>query len=260
MSFHNIATPLLRINLALRCTKFNWVELLGRNGCSAPLGVNMLLSSYLGRHFVDKAAFAVRAGISVERLEALLLLEAIPCATYVCDGVSISSSVFGKTPINEPLHGEYFRPENTRWVVIAHAAPAGYERQTVLSKLTEELKASLVHYGLSEADIESRITDYLPYFYDGTFGLCVADPSTGAGIVKKEMLQEKLIEMTDNGKDVSSHNGSEDELLELIGLYADSAMPFSPAEYERSSRKRLVDDLRSRLAASAQNIKLTAID
>jgi hypothetical protein len=38
------------------------------------------------------------------------------------------------------------------------------------------------------------------------------------------------------------------ELLQLIDDYAISSMPFSPAEYERSSRKRLVDDLRSAVA------------
>jgi hypothetical protein len=63
--------------------------------------------------------------------------------------------------------------------------------------------------------------------------------------VKKEMLQEKLTALTANGSDPHPAGFSKNELLQLIDDYASSAMPFSPAEYERSSRKRLVDDLRS---------------
>lgn len=89
---------------------------------------------------------------------------------------------------------------------------------------------------------------YLPYFFNGTFGLCVADPASGAGIVRKEMLQEQLIEITANGSNPHPAHCSQAQLLQLIDDYAAAAMPFSPAEYARSSRKRLVDDLRPRVA------------
>ena len=62
------------------------------------------------------------------------------------------------------------------------------------------------------------------------------------------MLQEKLIALTANGSISAPAETSIKQLITLIDDYADSAMPFSPAEYERSSRKRLVDDLRLALA------------
>lgn len=37
---------------------------------------------------------------------------------------------------------------------------------------------------------------------------------------------------------------------ELIDAYAAAAMPFSPIEYPRSSRKRLVENLRANLRAT----------
>ena len=204
----------------------------------------MSLVTYLRNHFVDKATFASLAGISINRLDQLTAAEAIPSATYICDGISVSSAVFGDTPINESLTGEYFRPECVRWVKIANQAPLGSERTAVLAELVKELSISLEDHCNTKETIEAKIQGYLPYFFNGTFGLCVADPSTGAGIVRKEMLQEKLIELTANGSLPSPANFSKEELLTLIDDYADSAMPFSPAEYERSSRKRLVDDLR----------------
>lgn len=203
----------------------------------------MSLETYLQNHFVDKVTFASLAGISIDRLDQLINAKAIPSATYTCDGISVSSAVFGDTPIKESLTGEYFRPECVRWVKIANQAPPGSERTAVLSELEKELRISLEDHCSTKEAIETKVQGYLPYFFNGTFGLCVADPSTGAGIVRKEMLQERLIELTANGSHFSPANSSK-ELLRLIDDYADSAMPFSPAEYERSSRKRLVDDLR----------------
>lgn len=46
----------------------------------------MSLADYLRQHFVDKAAFAALAGIPVARLDELIAAQAIPGATYTCDG------------------------------------------------------------------------------------------------------------------------------------------------------------------------------
>jgi Family of unknown function (DUF6058) len=209
----------------------------------------MSLTAYLQDYFVDKASFASLAGISIDRLEQLMAAEAVPKATYVCDGISVWSAAFGTTPTEDPLIGEYFRPECVRWVEIARQAQAGSERSAVLRALTDELRISLRDYCDCEEAVESRIQSYLPYFFNGTFGLCVADPSTGSGIVRKEMLQETLIALTANGTTPNPSTISRGDLLDIIDKYASSAMPFSPAERERSSRKRVVDDLRPLVAA-----------
>ncbi|WP_193163919.1 DUF6058 family natural product biosynthesis protein [Microbulbifer hainanensis] len=204
----------------------------------------MLLGVYLRKYFVEKNTFTMLAGISIDRLDQLIADKAIPSATYTCDGDSIYSEIFGRTPISEPLTGEYFRPECVRWAHIANRAPFGSERSTVIAELTKELRGALERHCESEKIIESKIQGYLPYFFNGTFGLCIADPSNGASIARKEILQEKLVEITENGNLPSPAGISKEDLLKLIDDYAESAMPFSPAEYERSSRKRLVDDLR----------------
>lgn len=207
----------------------------------------MLLETYLKDHFVDKATFATLSGITVERLDQLIGAGAIPSATYVCNGTCVTSAVFGATAIDEPLEGEFFRPECVRWVRIADRAAPGTEQAAVLATLREELTASLRMHGYMEEAIEAKVLDYLPSFFNGTFGLCVADPSTGAGIIRKELLQEALTDITDNGSVPSPDGHAKEDLLLLIDDYAKSAMPFSPAEYGRSSRKRLVDDLRPRV-------------
>jgi len=208
----------------------------------------MSLHEYLQKHFIDKPSFASLAGISEDRLDQLIDARAVPSATYICDGTSVRSAVFGTTPIHEQLEGEYFRPECARWVRIAADATKGSEREAVFAVLINELRSALKAYLNSSADIEEKIQGFLPHFSNGTFGLCVADPSSGACIVRKEMLQEKLTELTENGSNPCPVGICHGDLLELIDDYARSSMHFSPAEYERSSRKRLVDGLRAMVA------------
>lgn len=71
-----------------------------------------------------------------------------------------------------------------------------------------------------------------------------------AAIARKEILQEKLMALSDNGTRERFDASERRQLLRLIGAYARASMPFSPVEYPRSRRKRLVDDLRARLLAA----------
>ena len=77
----------------------------------------------------------------------------------------------------------------------------------------------------------------------------MANPISEAHIAYKEVLQEKLTQLSDNGKKTSYPVWELAALLELINAYAAAAMPFSPVEYPLSSRKRLVEDLQARLTA-----------
>lgn len=208
----------------------------------------MSLREYLQQHFIDKQAFAAMAGISPARLDQLIAAQAIPAPTYSCDGSQVRSAAFGAIDMSEDLQGEYFRPECVRWAKVAYQAAVGSERAAVMAILTSELRTALQHYLKDPLLIEDKVQSLLPHFCSGTFGLCVADPSSGSGIVKKEMLQEKLTALTANGSKPSPENFNKAALLQLIDDYANSAMPFSPAEYARSSRKRLVEDLRQQLA------------
>ena len=204
----------------------------------------MSLQQYLDDHFVGKGELAELAGISVDRIDQLLSDGAIPAATYISDGSTIESSAFGKIQEQESRPGEYFRRDCVRWVRLAGEAPEGEARERVLDTLSAEFGEALTELGLSHDQVQLKIAEFIPSFLDGTFGLCVADPSTGKGISRKEIFQEKLTHLTKNGSIANPDEMSRDELLELIDAYAKAAMPFSPAERPLSSRRRLVDDLR----------------
>jgi hypothetical protein len=96
---------------------------------------------------------------------------------------------------------------------------------------------------VQDARTESAWTSYL----SGVFSLCVADPSTELSIARKEVLQEALTEINDRQPEPESSEVDKQKILELVEQYARASMPFSPPEYPRSSRKRLVEDLGARL-------------
>jgi len=211
----------------------------------------MPLKTYLQTHFVTRSALAELCEVSAKRLDALIASGAAPQPTYVCGDGLIRSAVFGALPADTGIEGEYFRPEYVRWIQIADSAPSGHEREALVNALSAELEAALATAMGDDTSTKARAAEFLPFFFDGTFGLCVADPSSGAGIAKKELLQERLVALTGNGSRIAETDDENRQLLALIDAYALSSMPFSPAEYSRSSRKRLVDDLRLKVWAAA---------
>lgn len=236
----------------------------------------MSLRDYLHHHFVDGATLAWMAGISTARLNALIEAGAVPAPSYLVLDDCIESAVFGQIHGVVADAGRYFRPEQLRWVQLAAKAPTGQERQAVLAVLCQELRDALrdaalaqatllqaeqaetslapaqqsqktLSTGQLDAQIEQQLYALLPHFFNGTFGLCVANPACGYAIVRKELLLAQLSALTHNGTEPAPPGVTSAELLRLIDEFAAICMPFSPAEYPRSSRKRLVDDLRGKI-------------
>ena len=204
---------------------------------------------YLKQYFVDKAALATLAGLSIDVIDRLVSGGAVPRPAYVCDGWTMHTAAFGRTEIEERICGEFFRRGDVRWLRIAVSARHENPRDAVQRQVTEELCSALRLSGVSAADVSSKLHTYLPHFWDGTFSLSVAEPETGVGIVAKRRLQEQLIRLSQDGRDPAPSGIARSLLLELIESYRSVTMPFSPAEYELSSRKRLVDDYRKRVIA-----------
>ena len=117
----------------------------------------MSLKTYLQKHFVDKPTFVSLLGITIERLDQLIAAKAVPQPTYVCDGNTIHSAVFGVIETEESIYGDFFRPECSRWVKIADQAAPGQERDAVLSVLSHELELGLQDYFKEPEMIEKNL-------------------------------------------------------------------------------------------------------
>lgn len=225
------------------------------------------LDIYLAGHYLNGDQFAAACGISTGEVAALIQGRLIPAPSYVVtEAATLRSHAFGEMPAPGSTPGSYFHPAGVAWVAIARRAVAdsGYEagQGKVKERFAANFQAALAELNAttwrmrdSFNDDGSPLVDGLlartdaawEHFLRGTFGLCVANPSSEAAIARKEVLQEKLTQLTENGAKTEFPRQDIAALLDLIDAYADAVMPFSPIEYPVSSRKRLVDDLRGRI-------------
>jgi GNAT superfamily N-acetyltransferase len=240
-------------------------------------GITMTeLDNYLSKHYLNTEQFASACKISIQELNDLLQARLIPAPSYIVSAHStLKSYVFGEMAAPNATPAHYFHPDNTVWVKSAqqqiktHGINAAFEIlktsfisrfQIALAECNHRiwpLKDSFNEDGSPITEgLETRSHAAWTHFLQGTFGLCVAHPTTEAAIAEKEVLQEKLNNLSQT--DLPSREIP--SLLTLIDAFAQASMPFSPIEYPFSSRKRLVDDFRRRLNQTILTIRPMTLD
>ena len=227
------------------------------------------LDHYLATHYLPAERFAAACSLSTQALAALVDGGLVPRPAYVVttDGILLSAA-FGEMPAAGATPGAYHHPGNAQWVSLARRLQVALDPALVRDAIEERFKANFATAlaGLdrdthrladSFSDDGRPIRDGLAvrtdtawrHFILGIFGVCVADPSGERSIVRKEVLQEALVEITADGTRTDFPQATALRVQSMVDEYAACTMPFAPPEYPHSSRKRLVDDLGQRLRA-----------
>ncbi|MFZ6871826.1 DUF6058 family natural product biosynthesis protein [Undibacterium sp. Di27W] len=227
------------------------------------------LQLYLNKYFLTKAQFAAACGIPEAELNDLLAAQILPGPSYVIsEKATINSAVFGESDAADTIASDYFRASHTVWcdrakqLVAEHGLAAASETmkqefmRDYIAALTE-LNASVWHMQdcfeqdgtANAAGLTENAEFHWKHFLLGTFGICTANPVSAAEIARKGVLQLKLSSLTGNGSKNEFSHAEANDILPVVDAFADAVMCFSPAEFARSSRKRLVDDIRPKLQA-----------
>ncbi len=229
----------------------------------------MTLNEYLSHHFITLDKLSQRCNVPSTKISQLIQQRLVMGPAYVVSQSSIlTSHVFGSMPCETTTDGAYFHPVSERWVLHAIDVTRSMDESHAYKALKnifrenyrialENLNGTLWRLTDCFADngaiistaMETRLEEGWDHYLYGSFGLCVANPESEAAIVRKEIVQEKLTALSENGSKASFTNAEAQQLLPLIDEYAVVSMPFSPVDYPISSRKRLVDDLRPRVLA-----------
>lgn len=231
-----------------------------------------MIERYLRERFLPADAFAQACGIGEAELSQLIERGLAPRPAYETDGEGIASFVFGTLPAPGVSAGRWFNPQSTHWVARAREALASRDgdaqaasallRSGFRQRYLSALRASHAEQGpipglgdtagnFDDAAFDEQFPGIWEHFLAGTYGLCVARPSSEAHIVAKEAAQARLTRLTANGTRHDLSDGERAAARELIARYASLSMPFSPAEYPLSSRKRLIEDMLPHVAADA---------
>lgn len=225
------------------------------------------LSDYLAQYYWTAAQLAGACSIAVDELNSLVRAGLAPAPSYVVfdDGRFISAA-FGEFQVAGMNSGQHFHPRNKHWVELAieakhrvgdQRAQADLKQQfsgkfanalAELNQSTHRMPDSFSSDGCQiEKGIKLRTDGAWDALIAGVFSLCVADPSSESLIARKEVLQEVLTQLSENSSQLEFSEIEKAHIRNLISQYEIAAMPFSPIEYPRSSRKRLVEDFRATL-------------
>lgn len=224
------------------------------------------LDNYLAAHYLTATQLAVAAGLTIAELDVMIGNRLVPAPSYVVEpNGTVVSFVFGAMAAPGTKPGRYFHPAQLVW--LARARDGVRTETHVKEEFTTAYAAALAKHNSTTwrlADsfdelnrpiatgLDIRVEAAWMYFLNGTFGLCVTNPVSEAAIAYKEVLQEKLMALSENGgKRVYSAQQAR-AMQELIDAYAAAAMPFSPVDYPLSSRKRLVEDLRATMRVTEE--------
>jgi hypothetical protein len=85
------------------------------------------------------------------------------------------------------------------------------------------------------------------HFLQGTYGLCVANAVSERAIARQQVLEEKLLALTEDGMREHYTATQAHDVLIVLEQYTEASMPFSPIDEGETSRKRLVAALRLRI-------------
>ena len=220
--------------------------------------------SYLDLHFCTKQEMAGLANISTAQLDSLIAAGIAPQPSYVVAGNSLTSAAFGELSCTDLREGGYYRRAAVPWV--ERAAKYGPENtESFFEQLKRELgvqlqKANSSIVRLSDSfdetgvpiseGLSQRLNAMVSSYSSGVFSICIAEVGKAEGIVRKEILQEKLQLLFDK-TEINATESEGDDIIRDVASYADACMPFPPIEYPISSRKRLLEDLPARLNLKA---------
>jgi Family of unknown function (DUF6058) len=225
------------------------------------------INEYLHRYFCSEATLAAECGIAIDTLGEMISSGMLPQPAYVVSDGRIVSHVFGGMDAAGAPEGRWFSPSNAAWLRRALAAIAEHGRGDAADALRARfkreygaaLRASHTNDGplpgitcadgnFDEQSYEASFDAVWQHFLAGTFSLCVRGATDEVRIAEKESLQMRLAEATDNGEKLAYTPSESKAVRCLIERYLLASMPFSPVEYARSSRKRLVEDVLGRLS------------
>jgi len=210
----------------------------------------MELINYLNQHYLTRDELLDLAKINHESLKHYQDSHLMPVASYRLQLQLTSDSFFGVHEEQDAI--EYYAKGYVSWLgIISTRQDAALLYQEFVERYTNTLEhlKTLGHQS-DNPKLNSGLCDHLAqewqYFLQGIYGLCT---KTGLpeDIAAKEFAVIQINELIDNPE--LSHS----ELAKLenaVNLLDSASSAFAPHERSRSSRHRLVDDVRRKYRLS----------
>jgi len=200
------------------------------------------------RHYLDNNYYTTETLLTLSRTspETLLDLQAqqvMPVCSYELDHNVTCHSFFGDYQVKEKI--EYYAKGMVEWLgLIKNSSP-----KNAFSIFSERYQKKLKQlnkqgFNCKDSKLNSNVIEHInaewQHFLNGTYGLCTKSglPEDIAGKELAIIEINRLINI-----DKLSEN-QQTQLNSLVNILDKSSALFAPHERSRSSRRRLIDDVR----------------
>lgn len=204
----------------------------------------MDLIRYLNEHFHDKKALLELSKIDEKTLHSLQQMGVMPKCSYKLSLNLQSDSFFGLH--QEEQEVEYYAKGYVSWLAIINHLPLKEGAYAVFSNRYKAAIDNLKLLGHSSnnskltSELDSHIKQEWQHFLDGIYGLCTKS-GLPEDIAAKEFSIIEINELTE----FDELDAKQLEKLTLaVNLLDKASSPFAPHERLKSSRHRLVNEVR----------------
>ena len=206
----------------------------------------MDLINYLNSAFLTQDQLLAAAGIDGRQLAELQREGGMPQPSYRLKIDLDCDSFFG--PHSERLSADYYAKGSPSWIGVVQtlgSAAAAFKvfARRYRARVTQLAAAGMAsqHPKLNEG-LEAHLRDEWGHFLNGTYGLCT---TTGLPeeIAAKEVAIALIKELTDECEQALT-DVERERLGQAVDLLDLASAPFAPHEAARSSRHRLVTQMR----------------
>lgn len=205
----------------------------------------MELIDYLNRHFFTRAQLLARCGIDGARLDALQEAGMMPRPSYRLRLQLACDSFFGAHSEEAAL--DYYAQGYAAWLGSVQGLAGVDEARRVFAARYRariaELAAAGIAAGADRLASDEHIAAEWSHFQDGTYGLCTAS-GLPEDIAAKEAAVVVIRALAGTDCTNALAENERCRLKAAVDLLDRASAPFAPHEVARSTRRRLVDDVR----------------
>lgn len=209
----------------------------------------MHLLDYLSKNFLTKSQLLEVTGLSDSELITYQNKQVMPKASYVLETNIVCHSIFGEFKQTDKL--EYYAKSYSAWINMLKTSSDPIAISMHFNKRYKEEIKNLTSRGFTSNHekmhdaIESHIQDEWRHFLNGTYGLCT-NSGLPEDIAAKEMATLIISEIIENNHPSHLDTHEKKRLSDAVALLDKVSSMFAPHEFERSSRNRLINQVKMR--------------
>ena len=203
----------------------------------------MDLIRYLDSHFLTKAELLDKSKLKESELRAFQQLNLMPKCSYQLALSYQCDSFFGEH--SEQHKTEYYAKGYTSWIGILKSLKEPQNVYAIFSQRYKDTITSLKEAGFNtkeeklNAKLDLHIEEEWQHFLSGIYGLC-----TKSGLPEDIATKELAIAIINETTSLNEEDIDLKHLESAVNLLDEASSLFAPHERLRSSRHRLIDDVR----------------